>query len=42
MYFGQALKFGGDCTGGIVLFVFLGAKASCLFNVFEEGDEFVF
>ena len=42
MYFGQAIKFGGDCTGGVKLFVFLGGEASCLFNVFEKGNEFVF
>ena len=42
MYFGQAIKFGGNCTCGIELFVFLSVKASCLFNVFEKGDEFVF
>ena len=33
---------GGNCTGGIKLFVLLGGKPSCLFNVFKKGDEFVF
>ena len=41
MYFGKAIKFGGYCTGGVELFVFLGGKASCLFNVFKKGNEFV-
>ena len=40
--FGAGHKIWGDCTGGVKLFVFLGGKASCLFNVFEKGDEFVF
>ena len=35
-------KIREDCTGGVKLFVFLGGEASCLFNVFEKGDEFVF
>ena len=42
MYFGQAIKFRGNCTSAVKLFVFLGGEASCLFNVFEKGDEFVF
>ena len=29
VYFGKAIKFGGgDCTGGVELFVLLGAEAS--------------
>ena len=42
MNFGKAIKLGRDCTSGIKLFVFLGTEASCMFNVLEEGDEFVF
>ena len=42
MYFGQAIKLGWDGTGGVELFVFLGGEASCLFNVFKKGNEFVF
>ena len=42
MYFGQAIKFWGDYTCGIKLFVFVSGKASCLFDVFEKGDEFIF
>ena len=35
-------KIWGDCTGRVKLFVFLGSEASCLFDVFEKGNEFVF
>ena len=42
MYFGKAIKFGGDCAGGVKLFVFLGGEASCLFNVLEDCNKFVF
>ena len=42
VYFRKPIKFGGYWTGGVELFVFLGGKASCLFNVFKKGNEFVF
>ena len=42
MDFGQAIEFGWDGTGGVKLFVFLGTEASCLLDVLEEIDEFVF
>ena len=35
-------KTWGDCTGGVKLFVFLGAEASSLFDVLEKGNKFVF
>ena len=42
MDFGEAIELGRDCTGRVELFVFLGGKASCLLNVFEKVDKFVF
>ena len=35
-------KIWGDSTCGVKLFIFLGGKASCLFNVLKKGNEFVF
>ena len=42
MDFGETIELRRDCTGGVELFVFLGGKASCLFDVFEKGNKFVF
>ena len=42
MDFGESIELGRDCTGRVELFVFLGGKASCLLNVLEKCDEFVF
>ena len=42
MDFGETIELGRDCTSGVELFVFLGGKASCLFDVFKKGNKFVF
>ena len=42
MYFGKAIKFGGNCTGGVHFSVIVVIKSSMVFNFPECLGKFTF
>ena len=42
MYFGKAIKFWGNCTGGVHLSVIVVTTSSLVFNVPECFEKFIF